>query len=391
MPLVFVTNEHVLSGKRYFPGDEYEAPEGSLPWLESAKVAVKKKTAEELWSQLEGRVLTPDEIPTTYKAKTRGDAKKLKVLQLTYYDPGSAAYRYHSALNASGVAISAFVRFGHSNPHCDLRQHDGETQREDVRTLLLTADAVLVHMDYRTLYHGMNQWPGPNTRLFRLYHGSSSPAEPKYFVENEKDTEHGAIQLGARLYHSRFSNRMNWLPIPMPVYDYGSSPLRESGSTLRLAHSPTNRGLKGTDVLERVVHELQLDGVPIELVMIENMAHGEALRLKQTCHATFDSFWLGLQGSGLEASCMGQIAIAGDGAVKHEYEQAIGSCPYTFADPDQLKDTIRRAVEDEAWRRAEAARTRDYVLKFHEYKAVGKRFADICRQEGVTGGAADND
>ncbi len=49
-------------------------------------------------------------------------------------------------------------------------------------------------------------------------------------------------------------------------------------------------------------------GIDIEPVLIENMEHGAALRLKASCDAVFDSFWLGMQGSGLEGAAMGKAS-----------------------------------------------------------------------------------
>jgi len=67
---------------------------------------------------------------------------------------------------------------------------------------------------------------------------------------------------------------------------------------MRVGHSPTEPKLKGSAVLEHVIGELRAAGVPIEFVRIEKLPHGEALAVKATCDVVFDSFFLGLQGSG---------------------------------------------------------------------------------------------
>jgi hypothetical protein len=129
---------------------------------------------------------------------------------------------------------------------------------------------------------------------------------------------------------------------------------------------------------------LRASGYDIEPVLIEGLTHGEAIQLKQSCHVTFDSFWLGIQGSGLEAACMQQMVIAGDAAVRNEYMQAFGEVPYTFADnAEQLRSALARACEDERWRAREAARVNAYVKDHHSYEAVGSTFAQIMKQEGI--------
>lgn len=341
---------------------------------------MREEAFTSLWETATGRILSPKELRPHYRAKP-ASAERLRVLQLTHYDPGSSAYRYHSALNASGAASSAFVRWGHSNPHCDLRQWDGDEERHAAEMLFLSADVILCHVDYRPMTQELGRFPLQSQRLIRLYHGSVEPPRRPTLVEQEKDDTYGAVQLGARLYHRRLSQRLHWLPIPMPVRDYRARKLA-APYTFRVAHSPTRREIKGTDVFLAVVEGLRAEGHRIEAVLIEELSHGEAIRLKQTCHATFDSFWLGMQGSGLEAACMGQLVIAGDSSVKAENERILGECPYTYAgDAEGLRSVLLQAMTDPVWRKAEAARTEAYVNKYHSYEAVGAAFTSIVEKE----------
>lgn len=346
------------------------------------------------WTNPRGRILTPLETPSKYEVD-RPFARP-RVLQLTRYDPGCSAYRYHSAMNSTLLrqGTSAFVRYEHDNPHCDLRQYDGMLQREGTRRLFETADVVHVHMEYSTLSiaHLMGRWPDRRRQLLvRHYHGSQPTieSEPTVLVENAMDDNERAVQVGARLYHQRFSDRMHWLPIPMPVLDYVGLALEHwrplemrKRPVIRIAHSPTHAPIKGTIVLQTAISDLQLKGVPIELVMIQGKSHAEALALKATCDLTFDSFWLGIQGSGLEAACMGQAVIAGDPQVRDEYVRAIGHCPYTFVEGfEDLRSTIERLVTDESFRLQEARRVSQYVQAYHDYPVVGERYWSIIAAE----------
>jgi hypothetical protein len=120
------------------------------------------------------------------------------------------------------------------------------------------------------------------------------------------------------------------------------------------------------------------------------MAHGAALRLKATCDATFDSFWLGMQGSGLEGAAMGQLVMAGDADAAVEAAQLnAGAVPWTFAaDRAALRDVLRRAVTQPAYWAREAERVGRYVARVHDYRAVGARYATMLR-EALVDVAAD--
>ena len=146
---------------------------------------------------------------------------------------------------------------------------------------------------------------------------------------------------------------------------------------MRVGHSPTEPKLKGSAVLEHVIGELRAAGVPIEFVRIEKLPHGEALAVKATCDVVFDSFFLGLQGSGLEAGAMGIPVIAGDTRVARLHVERFGECPYVFADDaEELENALVGLMDAEAYALA-AARIRRFVWRHHSYEAVARKYLTI--------------
>lgn len=387
-PVRTVVEHRDIDGRRRQIGEQYETTWASAFHLERAGYV---QVSVYSFRTREGRVLTPFDT-TQYPAVETTTAPRWQVLQLTQYDPGNAAYRYHSAANAvESQGVSAFVRFGHSNPFCDLRQFDGGSRPQDVRTMLEQANVVHVHMDYSTLESPemVGRFPDRTTQmLLRHYHGSDvNEAEPR-ILQFERDAELGAALIAARLWHLRYSDRIRWVPIPMPCDDYrmirdAVFVPRDQRRNFRLAHSPTNAQFKGTIILETAVSDLRLQGVPIELVMIRGQSHGDAIRLKATCDGTFDSFWLGIQGSGLEAASMGQVVLAGDPKVRQDYRMSeVGECPYTFVEGfEELREMLRRVVMDETFAATEAARVEAYTRTYHDYRAVGARYWRIIEDE----------
>jgi hypothetical protein len=377
VPVMAIT-EFVHGTTRRQTGDRFPVPADRVAALETAGLVLSRPTECQLWHHHAGRILTPDGVPAPAPA-TPGPAA-LNVLQLCGYDPGSAGYRYHSAFNTSPVLASIFARYADGNPHSSLRQFDVDRDRAALDAAWLTAQVVHCHVDYRVMEHNLSRWPMDHQLVVRHYHGSISNNGPRILIDHDADARFGAVQVGARLYHQRFGGNVHWLPIPMPVAQYAGMAAPAKGDTLRIAHAPTVRAIKGSDVLEQVVRDLKDAGRDVELVLIENLKHGDALRLKATCHITFDSFWLGIQGSGLEGAAMGQMVVAGDESVRGEYQRALGACPYTFAaDRDELYHVLDRACTDVDWRAAEAARVNAYVREYHDYAAVAARYVSIVR------------
>jgi len=387
---VTVLTECILFGKRYSKGQRISIPTERVDDLFNGGLTVSEAQVDAIWAAA-GRILTPNIIGSHYEAVPY-NRNALKVLQLTSYDPGSSVYRYHSAANTVPGVVSAFARYGHSNPHCDLRQWDTEIDERNIRVLAMTADVIHSHMDYYVLRNMLRLSTGA-WKNARTYHGSVDPQNPKgsiYVNKDDEDTKMGAVLFGARPYHHRFGVQ-NWLPIPMPVKDYKA--LRKGylrNKTLRVAHSPTVRRIKGTQELLAAVDYLKMhEGYDIELVLIENMAHGDALQLKATCDVVFDSFWLGMQGSGLEGAAMGMPVIAGDPDAQNDLMKLGIPVPWTIAnDGQELRDQLRRLAHDSKFYTAEAKRVHEYVLAYHDYPVVGAKYVKILRE--ATNGVANS-
>ena len=75
---------------------------------------------------------------------------------------------------------------------------------------------------------------------------------------------------------------------------------------------------------------------------------------------------------------MGLPVIAGDHDVAALYQRHVGMVPYTFAgNEDALEVVIKRLVDDPAFYEAEAARVCGYVVEYHDYPAVARRYEQI--------------
>ena len=56
---------------------------------------------------------------------------------------------------------------------------------------------------------------------------------------------------------------------------------------VRIGHAPSVRAAKGTEIILQAIRAVAAFH-PVELVLIENLPHAEALRRKATCHAFVD-------------------------------------------------------------------------------------------------------
>lgn len=362
------------------PGDRYQMAVDRIPDAVARGIVFDPTAGEYDWWSAPRRILADEPALDAKPFATAGSSGALKILQGTGYDPGQAAYRFHSALNEHTKHASAFVRWGNSNPYTKLRQYDGEEHQALVNRLVYEADVVHCHMDYLLLGGSMEAPVTVQHRglLIRHYHGSRSDGTSN--VEPKFDHIMRAVTLGARLQLLAEGEGMQWLPIAVPVARYRElkQAVWKPAHEFRVAHSPTKRRIKGSDAFESAVKTLQARGLPIRAVLIEQMLMKDALVLKARCDAVFDSFWLGLQGSGLEGGAMGLPVVAGDPTAADLYREHVGYVPYTYANTEaELVAVLERLAIDHEWRRSEAERVSRYTVEVHDYPPVARRYEDI--------------
>lgn len=379
-----------IDRNRYEPGQAFTVGGLLLRELLDRREVWMPQSAD--WWNPAGRVLLAEPgIPAPCAiAPSPGS---LRIVQGCAYDPGNAVYRYHSAINEHTKHAAAFIRFGGANPFACPIHIDGLADRETARRLVYEADVVHHHVDYYLGDAGLGPKPRREQLVIRHYHGSLPGGREKQhpIINQIKDDLLGAVLLGARLTLCALRpDRIHWLPIPVPVGRYAAlrQPERKPGP-FRIAHSPTKAEYKGTQAFLEVCDRLNKRGVKVEPVLIgmrqrrgklepDRRTHAEALRMKATCDAVFDSFWLGIQGSGLEGAAMGLPVIAGDPDVAQLYEQTVGHVPYEFAnDAGVLEKTIELLATEPQYRDEAAQRVNAYVRKFHDYPEVAKRYEGI--------------
>lgn len=384
-------------GMVYMPGQRLSVP------AREARGMVRKHQAQVIadlpavsWWDAPGRLLQCESGNAVPFATT--DTGALRIAQGTGYDPGNAAYRFHTALNEHTPHASAFVRFinRHNNPFACPTQYDATRDPATARALLLSADVVHCHINQTLTQNlGLPRRPRAGQVIVRHYHGTQFNGQGEQRPDDDQmprlcattDDLDGYVLVGARLTLCALRpGRIHWLPITVPVARYAAMaatrPPRE-GRPFRIAHSPTRSAIKGTQAFKDACKRLNKRGIAVEPVLIEKKTHAQALALKATADACFDAFALGIQGSGLEAAAMGQPVIAGDATVADLYRAEMGAVPYTFADAATLEATIERLATDAAYYDAEATRVGAYVRAVHDYPAVSARYGAILADAGA--------
>lgn len=319
------------------------------------------------------------------ESKFQGDTKpvsgreSLRIVQITSIDPGRVIFRFHSAINSTSPHESVMAASQRDSKYEEPKQWDLREDREVLRRALGECDLVHCHLHYQQLDSLGVPIQAP---IVIHHHGSMYRRDYEKF--NKWDANKADIRLASNPELMQYGDNFHFLPNPVPVARYRKMRERlyepDPDGYLRVGHSPTKRKYKGTEDFLEVVESLQKKGLKVRPVLIEDVTHAESIRIKAAeCDIFYDSFWLGMQCSGLEAAAMGMPVIAGDEINRAFFD---GDTPYIYAnDRDTLEEMVALLVTDSEVRSEEGRFIHKYVTDNHDYAAVTKRYLDILDQE----------
>jgi hypothetical protein len=177
------------------------------------------------------------------------------------------------------------------------------------------------------------------------------------------------------------TDTLHWLPTAYDISElseYGETHRREPDGRVRIVSAPTNRTLKHTDLLIKVVGELLAEGLPIDLELVEQKTWAECLERKAQADIVFDQLMFGYGCNAVEAWGLGIPVIAGaDDWTLAEMRRQWGSLPFYEATEDTLKERIRAMVKSKALRAEWAGIGMAHVRKYHDEKPALERLAEL--------------
>ncbi|MCK4965757.1 glycosyltransferase [bacterium] len=177
--------------------------------------------------------------------------------------------------------------------------------------------------------------------------------------------------------HLKLHPNINYLFLPFDLSGYKI--VQNNNKKLRICHSPTNRRFKGSEKIISIIRELENE-YPVELVLIENMKHGDVIGMKASCDVLIDTLGdLGYGFNSLETMAMG---IATCTEIIPEYEKFIPDHPFINVNEHNLKDKIIELVNDKEYRIKKGAEGRKWIEKYHDGVRVIESMLDKYRELG---------
>jgi hypothetical protein len=233
--------------------------------------------------------------------------------------------------------------------------------------------ADLIHL-HHNLSHFRRLKHFPRRPLVLQFHGTGFREKPRPHLAAMR--RHKALGLVSTLDLWLLSPRdLEWLPCPVKI-----EPRRRETEMVRIAHAPTDRGIKSTEAFLAATDQLKAEGHPIEVDLIERVTWAECLQRKAKADVYFDQVKLGYGNNAIEAWGMGIPVIAGaQPATLEEMERRFGDLPFYNADESTIYAALK-AMLDPSIRDEYAQRGLQHVRRFHDERVVVEQLKDIYRR-----------
>jgi hypothetical protein len=304
----------------------------------------------------------------------------LKIINVNSPDTGGQCYRLSTAINETYKGIHesrAFVGgVTYRKYPTDVLWNNSFSKSMPtwITTYWATADIIHAHAFWRRT----RRWPKVNPKAGKILHQHGrfgSHTTPKML--QTQDRKNKAIRVVSSFNLLRYVNGNidRWFPIPinLKMTRRIQRQCRDEHESVRIVHSPTNRGLKHTDLFIRTCKQLRRRYPSVQVVLIENKPWIECLKIRSNCDICFDQLLLQYGSSGLESMVFGHPVVAGcSDKIAEMIVDKIGYLPFVRATPKTLFNVLEQLIVDIELRKKYGAIGRQYVKQWHSHETVAK-------------------
>jgi glycosyltransferase involved in cell wall biosynthesis len=168
-----------------------------------------------------------------------------------------------------------------------------------------------------------------------------------------------------------WSPRSRWTPNPIDLKKYPYIGVEDHERKLRIVHAPSVPKVKGTEYVVKAVEDLKAEGYEIELDLVKNMPHQEAVEHYKQADIVVDQLFVGWYGVfAIECMALGKPVCV---YIQEDLKSYLPKAPPLVAtSPRDLSVDLRRLIEDEALRSRIGKTARVFVEQVHDADKIAK-------------------
>jgi len=154
----------------------------------------------------------------------------------------------------------------------------------------------------------------------------------------------------------------------------GCEPKKED---VNIVHAPTNRLIKGTSKIIAAIERLKKDGYKVNLIMVENKPHSEAIEVFKKADIVVDDVLQGPYGLvAMECMALGKPVL---GRIDEHFVGMYKDLPIVNTNPDNLYENLKTLVLNPQMCFDLGKRGRAYVEANHDDKVIAQQFIDLYK------------
>jgi glycosyltransferase involved in cell wall biosynthesis len=168
-----------------------------------------------------------------------------------------------------------------------------------------------------------------------------------------------------------FSPRAKWIANPIDLRKYPYIGAENRNSRLRIVHAPSAPKVKGTEFVLEAVEGLKREGYEIELNLIKNLPHQEAVEHYKRADIVVDQLLVGWYGVfAIECMSLGKPVCV---YIREELKKHLPATrPLVATSPRDIKEDLRRLIEDEDLRNSIGKTARSFVEASHDADKIAE-------------------
>jgi glycosyltransferase involved in cell wall biosynthesis len=172
-----------------------------------------------------------------------------------------------------------------------------------------------------------------------------------------------------------WSTRAKWIPNPVDLKKFRYVGTEDHEGKLRILHAPSDPGVKGTEHVLKAVEDLKEEGYEIELDLVRNLPHQEALEHYRQADIVVDQLLVGWYGVfAIECMALGKpVCVYIQESLKSRLPTTL---PLVATTPFQLKDDLRKLIEEPALRIRIGRAARMFAEQVHDADKIAKYLID---------------
>lgn len=324
------------------------------------------------------------------RAAEKYGADVLRAFAIGSDDPAGVIGRYQEAAE-KGDRLR--IRSAHRVSHYFEFPHDlvWEPKTESlIRTLIRQADVVHLNNSFRAMTRFHIRKP-----MLLHHHGSMFRNAPTMMGVAKG---HKMVQAVSTVDLMQADPTvLHWLPSAYDIDELqglGNANRREPDGRVRIVHAPTNRALKHTDLLAKIlgvtlppsppqrpwvgVELIHAPKTNIDLVIVQGQTNRRTMIEKAKADIVYDQIAFGYGCNAIEAWGMGVPVIAGGQTwTLGMMERMWGTIPFAEADEETLRQTIKDMAKSADMRAEYAERGLAHVRKYHDERPALDRLMDL--------------